>query len=494
MPHPVHAPEIDRPGLTWLNTPQPLGLDQLAGRLVILDFWTFCCINCIQVLPTLARIEAAWPEQVAVIGVHSPKFAAERDPANVASAIARHGIRHPVIHDPDMELWRRYAVRAWPTLVLISPTGHVIGSVSGEPDPERLMEAIAGLLDEHARRGEMTPRALAPAPEPEPGGRLRFPGKIKPLAWTDGGRRWAVADAGHNQVVLLDDDGAEVRRYGGGEAGLVDGPAAACRFAAPQGLIGGPGALFVADTGNHAIRRIDLGSGEVSTLAGTGRRGLPLGARGDGRRTALASPWDLELDGEALFFANAGSHQLGVLDLNDGAVRALAGTGGEDIVDGPAGAALLAQPSGLALDRAGETLYFADSETSSIRRLNLGGKRAGRVETLIGTGLFDFGRRNGPLDSAQLQHPLGVALVDGDLVVADSYNGTLRRIELAAGTVTDFDDGRFLCLDPLCRPLREPAGVAWDGEGRLLVADTNNHRIVAYALEADRRTSFTWFI
>ncbi len=484
----VRAPEIDQPGLEWFNVKAPLSLEALRGKVVILDFWTFCCINCIQIIPTLRRVEEAFPDEVVVIGVHSPKFAAERDGANVAQAIARYQIVHPVVHDPEHGIWRAYAVRAWPTLVFIGPDGALIGQVSGEPDPERLLQAMDELIEDARKGGALAPAPLSLIEPTAQGGRFLFPGKMKRLPRADGGRHWAIADGGHHQVAILDEDGAEVARIGSGARGLEDGPLRNATFDAPQGLIGAEDTIYVADTGNHAIRRIDLTAGEVTTLAGTGRRGTALGDVAPAASTDLASVWDLErLDGR-LFFANAGSHQLGVLDLEAGTVRALAGTGGEDIVDGPAGQALLAQPSGLALGEGGGQLYFVDSETSSVRALSLG--PSPKVTTLVGTGLFDFGHGNGPLSQARFQHPLGIAAAAGRLYVADSYNGALRVIDLAGGTAADVDPGDFTCADPVCLPAGEPAGVAVDGTDRLFLVDTNNHRVLEY--RPGQRSYRTW--
>ncbi|HLB07423.1 MAG TPA: thioredoxin-like domain-containing protein [Alphaproteobacteria bacterium] len=475
----VHAPEIDRPGLAWFNAPTPLALRSLRGKLVILDFWTYCCINCMHVLPALRRLEESFPEELVVIGIHSPKFSAERDAENLKRAIARYDIRHPVVNDPGMTLWRQYGVRAWPTLVFISPEGRILGHAPGEPDPERLLAAVGQALAEQRAAGTLSPSALPLAPPEAPAGRFAFPGKIKPLKAPADGARWALADAGHHQIVLLDDGGAEIKRLGSGRPGLADGVAARAAFNGPQGLVCGTDAIYVADTGNHAIRRIDLESGEVATLAGNGRRGPVLGAATPGPDQALASVWDLELAGERLCFANAGTHQLGQYDLERATVRALAGTGGEDIVDGPADQALLAQPSGLALSPDGRQLAFADSETSSVRVLALDG--AGEVRTVVGAGLFDFGHVNGALAQARLQHALGLAWLDPSrLIVADSYNNALRLIDLAAGQIGDFDDGSYLCTDPVCLPLGEPAGVWAEGRDRVLLADTNNHRVLEY--------------
>ncbi len=467
----TRAPELDRPGLVWFNTPQPLSLPALRGRIVILDFWTFCCINCMHVLPTLRRIEEAFPDEVAVIGVHSPKFAAEREQANVAHAIARYGVRHPVVHDPYMMLWDEYAIHAWPTLVFISPDGQVIGQVSGEPDANALMDGIAHMITQFRQDGSLDPDYL-PLSEPEEvGGRFSFPGKIKPCP-TPQGTAWALADSGHHQIVLLDDQGAEIERFGSGQAGFADGIDDAA-FNLPQGLACDDRFIWVADTGNHALRRIDRASGRVETVSGTGRRGPALQGTVAAAGLALASPWDVALVDGLVYFANAGSHQIALYDPAREEIRQVAGTGGEDLRDGPALQALLAQPSGLALGADG--LYFADSETSAIRRLTLGD--APRVETIVGQGLFDFGNQNGPLAQALLQHPLGLAVDEsGVVLVADSYNGCIRRLNLEQGQALGLNLGA--CRDDVCVPLAEPAGIAVAGYGRYLLSDTNNHRIV----------------
>ncbi|GAB3458115.1 thioredoxin-like domain-containing protein [Insolitispirillum peregrinum] len=505
------APEIDRPGLMWLNSPSPLSLKSLRGRLVILDFWTFCCINCMHVLPTLHQVEDAFPGLVQVIGVHSPKFPAEHDSATVRAAIDRYQIRHPVIHDPDMQLWQEYAVRAWPTLVLVSPDGYVIGQVSGEPDPERLIQGLGAILHGFVERGEIIPADLLPFPvedAPTLDGALAFPGKIKPLPVPPAfasGARWAVADAGHHQIVLLDQEGAVCARLGSGQAALQDGTMGEGCFRSPQGLVADSHALYVADTGNHALRRIDLADGTISTLAGNGRRGGVIRAGEQvavGDRLELASPWDVEIvastgsllgAGPLLYVANAGTHQLlGVQVQPDGGVQVMAvvGTGGENIVDGPVETALLAQPSGLVLDWQRGILWFADSETSALRGLTLEADAdKQQVFTMIGRGLFEFGHRDGETRQAQLQHPLGLCLLPDEqpdqlasLLVADSYNAVLRHVIPHQQQVSTLDLGQ--CLDPLCRPLGEPAGVWAENARRVLISDTNNHRIVSVDLAA----------
>lgn len=480
----TRAPDFDRDGLTWFNVPAPLRLADLRGRLVVLDFWTLCCVNCFHVHPTLRQLEDAFPGEVTVIGVHSPKFDHERDPKILAHAIARYDIAHPVVHDPDLRLWEEYCVRAWPTLVFVSPDGDIIGQLAGEPHPDLLIQGLGDMARQFFARGELHPQPLELAPLHEAGGTLRFPGKIKPCPATNGEKLWALADTGHHQIVVLDDDGTVVQRYGSGTPGHVDGGVEAA-FNGPEGLACDGDFIYVADTRNHAIRRIDRASGLTDTLAGLGCRGAILRQPEPGTGAALASPWDMEVVDGTLYFANAGSHQIAALDLKTGQVRPVAGSGGEAIVDGDGDRAALAQPSGLARAVDGSALFFADSETSAIRRLHLD---TGHVDTLVGQGLFDFGHANGPLKRALLQHPLGVTAVDGRLYVADSYNSAIRVISLDEGQIRDVDG--LACADTICRPPSEPAGITADGPNRLLVSDTNNHRIMEYRL--DQGTIRTW--
>lgn len=475
----THAPDFDHPGLIWFNTPRPLSLGELRGRMVILDFWTFCCVNCLQAQPTLRLIEQAFADQVVVIGVHSPKFPHERHAMALASALARYDIRHPVVHDPQSLLWEEYCVRAWPSLVFISPDGMVIGQMSGEPDPEMVMHGIGSMLQHFRSEGNLCPTPLPPFLSPEESrARLSFPGKIKPCPSVDGQLLWAIADSGHHQVVLADDTGREVARWGSGTAGFEDGGTDA-RFNGPEGMVCDATSIYVADTRNHAIRQIHRASGRITTLAGDGRRGGALRGERPSATTSLASPWDLALRGGRLLFANAGSHQIGWLDISGSVVAALAGQGEEDLADGPAATALLAQPSGLALCPRERFLYVADSETSSIRRIDL--QNAGAVETIVGTGLFDFGAADGACAQASLQHPLGLALAGNILWVADSYNGAIRSIDLDRSVVSRLEpptggDAAGTAWD-------EPAGLWADGPHRLLLSDTNNHRIVEIRLD-----------
>ncbi|MCB9793719.1 MAG: DUF255 domain-containing protein [Alphaproteobacteria bacterium] len=476
----VRAPELPQDPALWLHG-GPYSLEQLKGNVVVLDFWTYCCINCMHVLPELKAVEARFAGQpVAVIGVHSAKFEAERDRENVARAARRHGVQHPVLLDASHTIWSQYAVKSWPTLMILDATGRIAWQQSGEVDAKTLSREVQRLLDEADQQGILadTPAWTRPTPEPLTGP-LAFPGKVE--AWPNAGdqargaepfteaTRLYVSDTGHHRVLelalTLDAEGwpraERLRAWGDGEPGLVDGLAP--RFHGPQGLSRDGDFLWVADTENHAIRVIDLDTGEVRTAAGTGQLGR--GRRQDPRRPALRSPWDVAAIDNMLFVAMAGTHQIWLLDQKTGRVSPYIGSGAEAHVDGEPDQAALAQPSGLCL--VGRYLFWADSETSSIRLLDLA---EGKVGTVCGQGLFDFGDVDGVGQAIRLQHPLGVTFADNALYVADTFNHKVKRIALNPRIeATTLAGGE---VEVLC----EPGGLAALGDF-LIVADTNNHRL-----------------
>ena len=469
----VNAPEFPADA-DWLNTDRPLWLADFAGKLLLLDFWTYCCINCMHLLPTLRRLEREFPEELAVVGVHTAKFDEERTTENVRQAVMRYGIRHPVLNDASMETWQQYAVRAWPTLMFVDPLGRVIGKVEGELGFKQGAELIRKMLEVFRAEGALRPGPQAYDVEAPRSGVLFYPGKV--LA-DPAGERLFIADSGHHRVLVTDLEGEIQTVIGSGDEGFVDGVPEGARFSNPQGMALSGEVLYVADTGNHAIRAVDLEMAVVETVAGTGERGV--GQRvdgGPGPTVPLRSPWDLALVGNRLFIAMAGSHQLWMYDLESGLVQAVAGTGGESIVDGPPEEALLAQPSGIDADEDG-VLFFADSETSAIRQADL--ITAHQVTTLVGAGLFDFGDVDGETSSARMQHPLGVAVEGGVVYVADTYNNKIKRVgteTLMVATMAGTgepgqEDGPFLSAR-----FHEPGGLSILG-GTIYVADTNNHAV-----------------
>ncbi len=463
----VRAPElIGRGG--WLNTGgTDLTLTDLRGRIVILDFWTFCCVNCLHVLDELRELEEKHRDTVVIVGVHSPKFVHEAEHQAVVDAVERYEVHHPVLDDPELATWKQYAVRAWPTLVVIDPEGYVVAQHAGEGHAHALETLVGQLEAEHAAKGTLR-RGDGPYVPPEPvPTELRFPGKALPLP----GGTFLVSDTTRHQLVELAADGESVvRRIGAGERGLTDGTSERARFSEPQGLALLPdGTVAVADTVNHALRRFDPATGEVTTLAGTGRQwwqGSP--TEGPAREVDLSSPWDVAWFAGRLWIAMAGVHQLWTYDPEAGTVRAAAGTTNEGLVDGPAEEAWFAQPSGLAATE--DRLWIADSETSAVRYLERDGKGF-TVRTAVGTGLFDFGHRDGAADQALLQHPLGVtALPDGSVAISDTYNHALRRYDPATGEVST-----------LATDLREPSGAVL-ADGDIVVVESARHRLTRLRL------------
>jgi DNA-binding beta-propeller fold protein YncE len=471
------APEFPG-GLDWLNTERPLSLAALRGKVVLLDFWTYGCINCIHIIPDLKRLEAEFGDELVVVGVHSAKFDNEADTENLRRAVVRYGLEHPVVADADFAVWQSYRARAWPTVVLIDPDGNIVSSRAGEGVYESFRPQIEGVVALFDGRGSLdrTPLALKLEAAGRPGTVLAFPGKV--LA--DPGRgRLFVADTGHHRIVVADTGTGEILDVAGsGRAGFVDGGFASASFDSPQGMAisDDGGTLYVADSGNHSVRALDLGARTVGTLAGTGEQAgtyppLPGVAPG----VALSSPWDLALDGSRLYVAMAGAHQIWAIDLDTGISGPVAGSGREGVVDGEAEYAQLAQPSGLALDGGGR-LYWADSESSTIRYLEIA--EGGAVHHLAGSGngLFDFGYADGAARDALFQHPLGVAW-DGQWVyVADTYNSKVRRVDPASGSVTTMAGGAPGWADGPEPRFDEPGGIHFAG-GLLYVADTNNSAI-----------------
>lgn len=466
----IKAPELNG-GEGWLNVDKPLTLAGLRGKVVLLDFWTYGCINCIHIIPDLKKLEAKYPKNLAVIGVHSAKFENESETDNIRNIIVRYGIEHPVVNDSDYRIWNRFGVRAWPTRVLIDPNGYIIGRYSGEGDYDEIDATIAAAVKLARAKGELDETPLKLALERAKVGDLplAYPGKV--LADAASGRLF-IADSNHNRIVVTDFDGKLIETIGTGAADFKDGGFDSCAFNQPQGLAVGGDKLYVADRENHRIRLVDLKKKTVTTIAGTGIIDDFVNIGGDALKTALRSPWDVSLAGSYLFVAMAGSHQIWRMDVAKNYIEPYAGNRIEARIDGKRLNASFAQPSGLAND--GRSLFVADSESNIIRRIDL---RTERVETLVGGDLFEFGDVDGTGDDVRLQHPLGLALNDGKVLIADTYNHRIKSLDPDDRSVkTLFGNGKPAQVDGRNASFYEPGGISIAG-GRLYVADTNNHAI-----------------
>ncbi len=470
-------------GLEWLNVDRPLTLAELRGKVVLLDFWTYGCINCIHNFADLERLERAFPDELVVIGVHSAKFEHEGQIENVRQVVSRYGLRHPIVNDPKRRLWYEWGVQAWPTLVLVDPAGRIADVHVGEGVYEALKPLIGQLVESFDARGALNRAPIALNAEGTPATALAFPAGIA----ADGrGGRLFIADTGHHRILVADLESGEVlEAIGSGTHGFQDGAFAEARFVRPRGMaISANGRwLYVADTGNHAVRRIDLRRKTVKTLTGTGEQARGPQSSQRANEARLNAPWDLALDGRWLYISMTGAHQIWRLDLWRMRIVPYAGNGVEGVVNAPRVEARLAQPSGLALDE-GQRLYFADAESSSIRYVERRGAEAG-VYTLAGPtwDLFTFGDTDGTGSEARFQHPLGVAYGDGAVYVADTYNAKIKRIDAQTGQVETILGGEAGWRDGTDPRFNEPTDLDLK-DGVLYVADTNNHVVRAVDLEA----------
>ena len=472
---PIQAPSLAG-AVDWLNVAEPVTIERLRGKVVILDFWTYGCVNCMHVLRDLKTLEQRFPDELVVVGVHSAKFANEKITDNLKRILVRYEIEHPVANDANLEIWRRYGAQAWPTRIIVDPAGNLVGTAMGEGNLEGFVNAIRTVVRVFDERGEIdrSPLPLQLERQRHDDQPLLYPGKL--LA-DERSNRLFIADSNHNRIVVSSLDGRLIEVIGSGLQGDNDGIFSQARFYRPQGLAldpstepgAGGGQLYVADTENHQIRVIDFQARAVHTVAGTGKQGAWSGEGGDALRVDLNSPWDLALKPGILIVAMAGSHQLWVIDLLHNQAYPYAGTGEEARRDGAVNQATFAQPSGLAVDPStspgagANTMFVADAESNTIRAVQL--PPANTVTTLAGGDLFEFGDQDGAGDAVRLQHPLGLTARDGRVFIADTYNHKIKMLDPSSGKVSTFATG-----------FHEPGGLSIAGN-MLFVADTNNHAI-----------------
>jgi len=475
-------------GDSWINTARPIKLDQLRGKFVLLDFWTLGCINCMHLIPELKKIEAAWPNELIVIGVHSAKFQEEKNTKIIAQAVLRYGIEHPVINDSDFAVWNSFGIQAWPSLVLIDPEGYAVWGQSGEVTFEQLNNVLKPAVAYYRKMDLLNEKPLVFEPESKRAAHtpLRFPGKV--LA-DEVGNRLFIADSGHNRIVIARLDGNLLDTIGDGRRGQSDGDYSQAQFNSPQGMVLKGDVLYVADTENHLIRKVDLTKKHVVTIAGVGQQSRlapPFEEHALPQKTALNSPWALCIHGKSLYIAMAGLHQIWRMFLDESAIGVYAGNGVEDIVDGPLaphrpyqlGFASFAQPSGLTSD--GTWLYVTDAEGSSIRAVPFDHNK--KVRTVVGTAalpdarLFTFGDADGPAPQVKLQHPLGIVYNEGKIYIADTYNNKIKMIDPLRGDTQTLAGSGAADYSENPPAFNNPSGLSM-AAGKLFVADTNNHRI-----------------
>ncbi|MDH5406612.1 MAG: thioredoxin-like domain-containing protein, partial [Candidatus Aminicenantes bacterium] len=293
---------IDFPAhLEWLNTAQKYSLKDFKGKIVLLDFWTYCCINCMHVIPDLKRLEGKYP-QLIVIGVHSAKFHNERIKENIQQAILRYDIEHPVVIDNEFVLWRAYGINAWPSFVVIDPAGKVVEQTSGERIFKRFDTIIGSLSQEFQEKGLLNRERFQfqLLKDTVPQSVLYFPGKITAHSAS---KRLFFTDSNHNRIIVANPDGEIIDIVGSGEPGRSDGDFNTATFFRPQGLAFDEkrNCLYVADTENHLIRKADFTAKRVTTILGTEVQTRFMKESERGTDVQLNSPWDIIILGDYLY-------------------------------------------------------------------------------------------------------------------------------------------------------------------------------------------------
>lgn len=503
-------------GLKWLNTEEPISVyKDLCGKVVVLDFFTYCCINCIHLLPDLHALEQTYSvtDGLLIIGVHSAKFPNEKVLENIQSAVLRYNITHPVVNDADASLWQELEVSCWPTLVILGPRGNMLFSLVGEGHKDKLFLYASIALKYYKDRGQIRDHkigvklykdSLPPSP-------LLFPGKVTVDHVSN---RLVIADTGHHRILVIWKNGQIQYSIGGPNPGRKDGMFSESTFNSPQGVAIMNNVIYVADTENHLIRKIDLETEMVSTVAGIGIQGTDKEGGASGQQQPISSPWDLAIGSsgsehqknDILWIAMAGIHQIWALLLDDGRLPKknelkkgtclrFAGSGNEENRNNAyPHKAGFAQPSGLclALEDPWSCLFVADSESSTVRTVSL---KDGAVKHLVGgerdpMNLFAFGDVDGVGISAKLQHPLGITWDNKRnlLYVADSYNHKIKVVDPKTKNCTTLaGTGEASNIAHSCfteSTFNEPGGLCIGENGQILyVADTNNHQIKVMDLE-----------
>ena len=427
----------------------------------------------------MRKLERKYVNELMVVGVHSPKFPNEKVKDNLQKAVQRYELGHPVVNDEDFQVWQQYACRAWPTLMFIDPLGKVIGKHEGELSYEQFDTLMSQMVTEFDEAGILDRTLVTFVRDAAPDSDLFFPGKVEADADSD---RLFISDSNHNRIIVATLDGVVLKVIGSGEPGMADGSFSTASFDHPQGMSLVENLLYVADAENHSIRKVDLAMEQVETIAGTGTQGSMLEGEGPGLETELNSPWDLTFHQGSLYIAMSGMHQLWSMELSSGMVGPYAGSGRESLDDDLLACATLAQPSGITSD--GNRLYFADSETSAVRSADL--DPTGRVRTIIGLGLFEFGDVDGADHNIRLQHPIGIAHQDGTIYVADTYNHKIKKVlPVTRSSTTMLGSGQAGNRDGAGTQAEfsEPSGLSIAG-GKIYIADTNNHSIRVADLES----------
>lgn len=462
--HPA-LPELPD-GLRWVNRRDRPRLADLRGRIVLLLFWNSSSTASATALDELRLLQKKLPDAFVALCIHTPRYSSRQPDAVVLKAAHRHRLQVAVANDAEWLVWKQYSIPAWPTMVVIGVDGRLAARFVGEGRAQEVEDVILELRDEAGSR-DAAPLPPVSTVGDEPAGPLAFPAHV--LATDD---RLFVSDTGHHRVLECNHDGHVLRQFGSGTPGNWDGQLAGSGLRLPQGLAAGRDVLYVADAGNHGVRRIRLDSGDVETVLGAGHVAYRnVEDQGGGLRVAIHSPHAVAVDGDVLYVAATGQHQILRADLRHQQVATIAGDGRSDVRDGIGGQSSLSQPIALAL-MPGQ-LLVADAGGNAIRRLRLADLA---LTTLAGSSPWRPGNRDGVGRKVRLAYPSGIAAAETRVFIADTCNDRLCVLDPFSGE---------LATVQLQRPLHEPQGLSF-AAGSLWLADRNDHSILRIDPESGR--------
>ncbi len=467
----------------WLNLSRPLEIPDLKDRIILLDFWNYACVSCVQSLPEIKKLENQFGSKLLIIGVHSAKFNNEKDLSAVKKAVLKHDITYPVINDSKLEIWNNFKINALPTFVLINPHGNIFKTYIGENELVKIKGDIKKLIDKFKFEINRNPLPVRLEKFISIKNILDFPTKLEYVADFSYNSHHSpailIANTGGNNIIASSLSGNIVAKIGSGIAGFVDGDFDQASFKSPKGLIYQADKIYLADTANNALREIDLKLGKVKTLIGSGNVGEKIAIDNkplEAKNIDLASPTDIEFfpDKNNIAIANSGTNQILSYNIKNQTISVLAGDGFEGVLDGKYPKNSLAQTSDMSVF--GRKLYFVDASSSSLRVL----EEDGNLKTLIGKDLNFFGHQNGNKSVAKMQHPLGLIVDDTGAYISDSFNHTIRKYDFASNQISDLSGkqkkGDGIGLENLTQ-FDEPDGII-SVLGNFYIADSNNNRIV----------------
>ncbi len=468
----------------WFNTAKPLEKEDVKDKIILLNFWSYSCVKCLQLIPELKKLQDEYGNKLAIISVHSPKFSNEKNEGGIRKAIIRHDITNPVINDADLKIWNQYQVKLWPTLILFNTNGKIYDQYFDLNDSKSIERALSDtkkLLNRYNHQLSRNSLPIILEKNRLISNVLESPTKIKYSAKFDyksySGAAIFIANSAKNTIIISSISGEILAQIGSGKSGKEDGSFSDASFDLPQGLLYHNDKLYVADTNNHLIREVDFKSEKVTTILGSGNIGLPITSdkKIAAKKVDLASPTDIEFfpNRQFIAIANSASDQILSYDVEKKEVSVLAGSGKEGNEDGKLPNNSLAQTSDLVAYS--NKLYFIDSKSNSLRYLN----NQGVVETLIkGKLQSSQNNKNSPQNRDALQNPTGLEIDDSGIYISDSfdhqikkYNQTTNDLTVLVGNQQNGDSlGTRTSFD-------EPNGIISIMD-RLYVADKNNNRIV----------------